>query len=82
MAASGVPLEFAVAAGVGLGGEYLSARLAIEAGVAQGWDRYVGPRGATISLDRFGASAPGDIVLRELGFNVENVLKQARALLG
>jgi len=38
----------------------VSARLAIEAGVRQGWDRYVGPQGDVICLDRFGASAPGD----------------------
>jgi transketolase len=59
----------------------VSARLAIEAGVRQGWDRYVGPEGDVICLDRFGASAPGDVVMRELGFNVENVLQHARALL-
>ena len=57
------------------------ARLAVEAGVCQGWDRYVGSAGDVICLDRFGASAPGDIALRELGFNVENVLKHARGLL-
>ena len=60
----------------------VSARLAIEAGVRQGWDRYVGPAGDVICLDRFGASAPGDVALRNLGFNVENVLQRARALLG
>jgi transketolase len=59
----------------------ISARLAVEAGVRQGWDRYVGSRGDVICLDRFGASAPGDVALRELGFNVDNVLKHARALL-
>jgi transketolase len=59
----------------------VTARLSIEAGVSQGWDRYVGSHGATISLERFGASAPGDIALRELGFNLDNVLKHARALL-
>ncbi|HYK22176.1 MAG TPA: transketolase C-terminal domain-containing protein, partial [Pyrinomonadaceae bacterium] len=59
----------------------VTARLAIEAGVRQGWDRYVGRDGDVICLDRFGASAPGEVALRELGFNVENVLKHARALL-
>jgi len=59
----------------------VSARLAVEAGVRQGWDRFVGPKGEVICLDRFGASAPGDIALKELGFNVDNVLKHARALL-
>jgi transketolase len=59
----------------------VSARLSIEAAVGQGWDRYVGLKGDKISLDRFGASAPGDVALKNLGFNVENILKHARALL-
>jgi transketolase len=59
----------------------VTARLAIEAGVRQGWDRYVGAQGDVICLDRFGASAPGEVALNNLGFNVENVLKHARALL-
>ena len=59
----------------------ITARLAIEAAVRQGWDRYVGPKGDVICLDRFGASAPGDVALKNLGFNVENVLTHARALL-
>ena len=59
----------------------VTARLAVEAGVRQGWDRYVGSSGDVVCLDRFGASAPGDVAMRELGFNVDNVLKHARALL-
>ncbi|HKQ99522.1 MAG TPA: transketolase [Pyrinomonadaceae bacterium] len=59
----------------------VTARLSIEAGARLGWDRYVGPLGDCVALDRFGASAPGDVALRELGFNVENVLEHARALL-
>jgi transketolase len=59
----------------------IAARLAIEAGVRQGWDRYVGPAGDVICLDRFGASAPGDVALKNLGFNVDNVVQRARALL-
>jgi transketolase len=59
----------------------VTVRLAVEAGVGQGWERYVGLRGDVVCLDRFGGSAPGDVALRELGFNVENVLKRARALL-
>src|SRR6185436_13047622 len=59
----------------------VTARLAVEAGVRQGWDRYVGPQGDVICLDRFGASAPGDVVLKNLGFNVDNLLNHARALL-
>ncbi len=58
----------------------ITARLAIEAGVRQGWDRYVGPQGDVICLDRFGASAPGEVALDNLGFNVENVLTHARSL--
>jgi transketolase len=60
----------------------VTARLAVEAGVRQCWDRYVGLRGDVICLDRFGGSAPGDVAMRELGFTVENVLKRARGLLG
>ncbi|MBA2732025.1 MAG: transketolase, partial [Acidobacteria bacterium] len=59
----------------------VTSRLSIEAGARLGWDRYVGPQGDCVSIDRFGASAPGDVAMRELGFNVENVLKSARALL-
>ena len=59
----------------------ITARLAVEAGVRQGWDRYVGPTGDVICLDRFGASAPGDVALKELGFNVDNVLAHARKLI-
>jgi transketolase len=59
----------------------VTARLAVEAGVAQGWERYVGDEGDVIALDRFGASAPGDIALKNLGYSVENVLSRAKALL-
>jgi transketolase len=59
----------------------VTARLAIEAGVAQGWERWVGGRGDTISLNRFGASAPGTTVLERLGYTVENVVGHASALL-
>ncbi len=59
----------------------VTARLAVEAGVREGWERYVGSAGDVVCLDRFGASAPGEVALRELGFNVDNVLDHARALL-
>src|SRR5438067_2945321 len=58
----------------------ITARLSIEAGVRQGWDRWVGAKGDVICLDRFGASASGDVALKNLGFNIENVLTHARAL--
>jgi transketolase len=59
----------------------VAARLAVEAASPLGWDRYTGPAGDCVCLDRFGASAPGATALKELGFNVENVLARARALL-
>jgi transketolase len=59
----------------------ITARLTIEAGVTQGWAKYAGTKGDVIGIDRFGASAPGEVALRELGFNVDNVLKHARQLL-
>ncbi len=59
----------------------VAARLAVEAAAPFGWHRYVGERGDVIGLDRFGASAPGDVALKNLGFNVEHVLERARALL-
>ena len=59
----------------------VGARLSIEAGSVFGWSRWVGDRGASVGLERFGASAPGEIVLRELGFSVENVVAKAKALL-
>jgi transketolase len=55
--------------------------LAIEAGVSLGWQSYLGSGIATIGVDRFGASAPGEIVMREYGFSVENVLQQAHTLI-
>ncbi len=57
------------------------ARLAVEAGVTQGWHRYIGDRGDVIGVDRFGASAPGPIVMSKYGFSVENVCQRALALL-
>ena len=56
-------------------------RLAVEAGATQGWRRYVGDRGDVLGVDRFGASAPGAVVMREYGFTVENVCERVLALL-
>ena len=55
--------------------------LAIEAGVTLGWNSYVGPAEAVIGVDGYGASAPGEVVMREYGFTVENVCQHVRALL-
>ena len=57
-------------------------RLAIEAGVPRGWRDYVGPEGDVVGLTRFGASAPGSVVMEKLGFSVANVVARALALLG
>ena len=57
------------------------ARLAVELGVAQGWQRYTGERGDMLGIERFGASAPAEVLLREYGFTVENVVARARKLL-
>lgn len=59
----------------------VGARLAVELGVAQGWDRYVGARGAMFGVERFGASAPAEVVLREYGFTVDAICARATALL-
>jgi transketolase len=59
----------------------VKARLAVEAGVAQGWERWVGDAGKTITLDRFGASAPYERIYQELGFTVENIMKKALELI-
>jgi transketolase len=53
--------------------------LAVEAGVRFGWERYADD---VVSIDRFGASAPGDVVMRELGITPEHVVERALALLG
>ena len=57
------------------------ARLAVEAASPQGWHRYVGDGGGVLGVDRFGASAPGDVTMREYGFTVDEVCRRARALL-
>jgi transketolase len=59
---------------------FVRKRLAVEAGATQGWHKYVGECGDVIGVDRFGASAPGPIVMREYGFTVENVFNRALAM--
>jgi transketolase len=59
----------------------ITARLCVEAGVSQGWRRWVGDAGDILALDRFGASAPGGVIFENLGFTVDNVLARAQALL-
>jgi len=56
-------------------------RLAVEMAMPLGWERYVGDEGDILGITTFGASAPGDIVMREYGFTPENVAKRVKALL-
>jgi transketolase len=56
-------------------------RLAVEAGVAMGWERWVGEHGRVIGIDGYGTSAPGGRVMQEYGFTVSNVIDQALEIL-
>ncbi len=56
-------------------------RLAVEPGASMSWWKWVGSDGDVLGLDRFGASAPGTTVLKELGFTTENIAARAQALL-
>lgn len=56
-------------------------RLAVEAGVSQGWDRWVGDSGEIISIDKFGSSGPAKTLFEHYGFTVENVVDKARGML-
>lgn len=57
------------------------ARLSVEAGVALGWERWTGDGGEAVSIERFGASAPGATVLGKLGFTPDNVVVRAQSML-
>jgi len=52
-------------------------RIAVEAGISMGWEKYTGAEGKIIGIDKFGASAPGGTVLREYGISTENIVKNA-----
>src|SRR5690625_770619 len=58
-----------------------TARLAIEMASSLGWHKYVGNDGKVLSVDKFGASAPGDKILKEYGFTVDNVVEQVISLI-
>lgn len=60
----------------------VTARVTVEAGSTFGWDRYAGTGGVIIGIDHFGASAPGDVVMREFGFTADHVVKAALQSLG
>jgi transketolase len=59
----------------------VKARLAVEMAHPFGWERYVGEQGAVLGISTFGASAPGDRLIREFGFTVDNVVAKVKALL-
>lgn len=59
----------------------IKARLVVEAGIAQGWERYSGDKGDIICLSDFGASAKGEVLMKKFGLSVANICKRARALL-
>ena len=56
-------------------------RLGVEAGVPMGWERYVGAKGGVIGMSRFGASAPGGVLMEKFGFTADNVVRKAEELL-
>ena len=56
-------------------------RVAVEAGIRQGWDRYLGFGGRFVGVEKFGASAPYQRILKEYGLTVEHVLEAAKSLL-
>ncbi len=60
---------------------HIQKRLAVEAGVSQGWHEWVGVHGDLICMDRFGSSAPYQVLYSQFGFTVENVYQRAIRLL-
>jgi transketolase len=60
----------------------VTARVSVEAGVTFGWERWIGDRGIAVGIDRFGASAPGEVNLERFGFTAEHVADAVRTLLG
>lgn len=59
----------------------VKARLGIEMGASLGWHKYVGDHGDVLAIDQFGASAPGERIMQEYGFTVDNVVAKAKVLL-
>jgi len=59
----------------------VSLRVSVEAGISQGWHRWVGPKGFVLGLDRYGASAPAGIAFKNLGFSEEHILQIVHELL-
>ncbi|HCV42243.1 MAG TPA: hypothetical protein DGH68_02075 [Bacteroidetes bacterium] len=59
----------------------LKARVAVEAGMKMGWERYIGDQGEFIGMSSFGASAPADVAFKNFGITVENIVAAARRVL-
>jgi len=60
----------------------VTARLAVETGVSLGWHKWIGEKGATVTLDRYGGSAPGGVLMKQFGFTAENVAEKALMVMG
>ena len=59
----------------------IKSRLSVEAGISQGWERWVGDSGESISIERFGASSPYKVIFENFGFTVGNIINRARQIL-
>jgi transketolase len=59
----------------------VSARIAVEAGLPMGWERYVGSGGSVVGMTTFGASAPGETLMEKFGFNAESIVRKALEML-
>ncbi len=60
----------------------IKARVAVEAGISMGWQKYVGDAGQVVCLDHYGASAPYQVLMEKFGFTADNVAASAKAVLG
>lgn len=59
----------------------ITKRISIEAGVSHGWEKYIGSEGKSISIEKFGSSAPSEVLFEKYGFTVENIITEASTLL-
>jgi transketolase len=59
----------------------IKTRVSVEAGVTQGWERYVGDKGISIGIETFGESAPSAQLFEKFGFNVQNIIEKCERLM-
>jgi transketolase len=59
----------------------IKARISIEAGIKQGWEKYLGDYGEAVSIEKFGASAPAEVLFKEYGFTKENIVAAVKRVL-